>query len=106
LRALGTSVTERDPLLPEIPTLHESGVRNFSASNWFAVFAPKKTPPEIVAKVNQAINRALASPKLKAQFAGSGNTPLSGTPADLTALIATESASYAQLIRKTGITID
>ena len=106
LRALAVSGVEREPVLPEVPTIAESGFKKFSASNWFAVFAPKGTPPETLEKLNGAIQQALASSRLKKQFRDSGNTPLPGTSLDLARLLAGETALYRQLIEAANITAE
>ena len=106
LRALATSGTQREPLLPNLPTVEEGGVKGFSATNWFALFAPKGISPEVIGKINQGLNKALAGDKLKTQFSESGNTPLPGSAADLAKLIANETASYKRLIQATSIHLD
>ncbi|WP_028603267.1 Bug family tripartite tricarboxylate transporter substrate binding protein [Ottowia thiooxydans] len=106
LQALASSGKSREPLFPEIPTIAESGVPSFSASNWFAVFAPARTPPAVVATLNAAIQRALGSDKLKNQFASTGNIALPGSSTDLAQLVDEERNAYARLIKESGIRLD
>ncbi|MBH1964234.1 MAG: tripartite tricarboxylate transporter substrate binding protein [Comamonadaceae bacterium] len=106
LTALASSGKTREPLFPEIPTIAESGVPSFSASNWFAVFAPANTPPAAIATLNAAIGRALNSEKLKAQFASSGNIALPGSSTDLAKLVEEERNAYSKLIKESGIKIE
>lgn len=106
LRALATTGRTRDAVLPGLPTLQEAGLPGFSASNWFAVFAPARTPAEVVVRLNAAMQDALASESLRAQFARSGNVPLPGSPAALGQLVREERESYASLIRASRITLD
>lgn len=104
LRALATTGMERETVLPSLPTLSEAGLPGFVASNWFAVFAPARTPVETVARVHAAMQKALASEGLRSQFLASGNVPLPGSSAALARLVKEERVSYARLIRESGIT--
>jgi tripartite-type tricarboxylate transporter receptor subunit TctC len=104
--ALATTGRTREGLLPNLPTVSEAGVPTFSASNWFAVFAPARTSPEIVTRLNAAMRRALTSERLREQFATSGNLPLPGSAQDLDRLVREERATYAKLIKESGIKID
>jgi tripartite-type tricarboxylate transporter receptor subunit TctC len=106
LRAVAVSGNEREAILPNLPTIAESGFRQFSASNWFAIFAPKGTPADVVAKLNAGMQKALATASLRAQFDRSGNRPLPGTPSDLANLVANETATYRTLITASKITLD
>ena len=72
LKAVAVTSRKRTPLAPDIPTIAESGLPGFEATSWWAVFAPAKTPPDIVAKLNAAIKQALTDPKLLATFARYG----------------------------------
>ena len=106
LRALAVAGSEREAVLPELPTVAESGGKGFSASNWFALFVPKATPQDVIVKLNAAMQKALATEKLKNQLIRSGNLPLPGSPNDLAALVARETASYRILIQSSGITAE
>jgi tripartite-type tricarboxylate transporter receptor subunit TctC len=78
-------------------------VPGYEASAWFGVGVPKNTPAEIIDKLNNEINAALADPKLKARLADLGGTPLPGTPADFGKLIADETEKWAKVIRAANI---
>lgn len=106
LRALATTGAEREAVLPDLPTMQESGLPGFMASNWFAMFAPTRTPPEVISRLNAAMQEALNSEQLRSQLARSGNIPLPGTSAALGKLVNDERAAYARLIKESGITID
>ena len=106
LRAIATTGSEREAVLPQLPTVKEAGLPGFVASNWFAVFAPARTPPEVVARLNAAMQQALASDQLRSQFAASGNIPLPGSSAALDRLLKDERAAYTHLIRESGITAE
>src|SRR5436305_2051441 len=89
LRALAVTTATRSEALPDVPTVSEF-VPGYEASGWFGLGAPKSTPTEIVDKLNNEINAALADPKMKAKLADLGGTPLVGRPADFAKLIADE----------------
>src|SRR5262249_5429725 len=89
LRALAVTSATRQEALPDVPTVGEF-LPGFEASGWHGIGVPKKTPTEIVDKLNKEINAALADPKIKARLAALGVTILQGSPADFGKLIADE----------------
>jgi len=101
-RALAVTSPTRFPLMPEAPTVAEF-VPGYEASGWNGVCAPKGTPADIVRKLNNAINAALADPKLKARLADLGATPLGGSSSDFGTLIAEETAKWSKVIRAGNI---
>jgi tripartite-type tricarboxylate transporter receptor subunit TctC len=102
LRALAVTTATRLETLPDIPTVAEF-VPGFEASSMNGVGAPKRTPTEIVNKLNKEINTALADPKIKARIADLGLTPLVGSPGDLEKLIAEETEKWSNVIRAANI---
>jgi len=102
LRALAVTTATRSEALPDVPTLSEF-VPNFEASGWHGIGVPKKTPTEIVDKLNKEINAALADPKIKARLAALGVTILQGSPADFGKLIADETEKWAKVVRDANI---
>ena len=102
LRALAVTTATRLEMLPDVPTVGEF-VPGFEASSMNGVGAPKRTPTEIVDKLNKEINTALADPKIKARIADLGLTPLVGSPADLEKLIADETEKWGKVIRAANI---
>jgi tripartite-type tricarboxylate transporter receptor subunit TctC len=105
LRALAVTTAARSDLLPDIPTVGEF-VPGYEASAWFGVGAPKNTPPEIVEKLNNEINAALADPKLKARLAALGGIPTPMKPAEFAKLIADETEKWGKVIRTANIKLD
>jgi tripartite-type tricarboxylate transporter receptor subunit TctC len=105
LRALAVTTATRLEWLPDLPTVGEF-VPGFEASSMNGVGAPKRTPTEIVDKLNKEINTALADPKIKARIADLGLTPLVGSPADLGQLIADETEKWGKVIRTANIKAD
>lgn len=106
MRALAICTEKRSPLLPDVPTFAELGVKNMVVSNWFGIVAPKGTPQAIVAKLNQAINRALGEPDLKDRITSQGNEVGQGPPELFQAFVASESARWGKLIREKHIQAD
>jgi tripartite-type tricarboxylate transporter receptor subunit TctC len=105
LRALAVTTATRSEALPDIPTVGEF-VPGYEASVWFGLGAPNGTPAEIIDKLNQETNAALADPKIKARMAESGGNALAGSPADFGKLIAEETEKWAKVIRATNIKAD
>jgi tripartite-type tricarboxylate transporter receptor subunit TctC len=102
LRALAVTSTTRLQVLADTPTLAEF-VPSYEASTWFGLAAPKKTPLEIVDKLNNEVNACLSDPKLLAQFADLGSIPISMSPADFGKLIADEIDKWAKVIKTANI---
>jgi tripartite-type tricarboxylate transporter receptor subunit TctC len=102
LRPLAVTTGTRSEALPDIPTVSEF-VPGYEASTWYGVGVPKKTPAEIVNKLNQEISGALADPKMKARLADLGGTALAGTPSDFGKLIAEETEKWGKVIRAANI---
>ncbi len=82
LRALAVSTAERSAIVPELPSMAEAGVRDFDLNSWNGYFGPAGLPPEIVAKLNAAINQVVSKPEVKQRLAGLGFDAFSGTPQD------------------------
>ena len=104
LRALGVSSPQRLDSLPDVPTVAESGYKNFEADQWYGVVAPKGIPPEIVAKLNAQINRALQSPELKNRLNNEGAVATPSTPEVFGKLIQTEIARWKPVISSGRVT--
>jgi tripartite-type tricarboxylate transporter receptor subunit TctC len=90
-------------MLPAVPTLDESGVKGYETVAWGGVVAPHGTPPEIVQKLNAAINAALATLAVRDGLAKLGAVPAGGTPADFKRLIDRETKRWGDLIERNKI---
>jgi tripartite-type tricarboxylate transporter receptor subunit TctC len=106
LRAVAVTSRQRTSVAPDIPTMAESGLPAFEATSWWGVFAPARTPPEIVAKLNTAIHQALADPKLLATFAGMGLEAWQSTPEELARLLVDEHAKWRKVIVDNNIEVN
>jgi len=102
LRALAVTTATRSDALPDIPTVGEF-VSGYEASAWYGVGAPKNTPDDVVARLNQEINLGLADPKMKARLAEMGGMVLPGSPVDFGKLLTDETEKWAKVIKFAGI---
>jgi tripartite-type tricarboxylate transporter receptor subunit TctC len=101
-RVLATSGAQRSPLLADVPTFAEAGLKGVEGTGWFAVFAPAKVPAATVAQLNAAVNKALASPEVREKFAKLGLEITGGSAADLAALIKRDSDRWAPVVKASG----
>lgn len=106
IRALAAASSQRLQLLPQVPTLSESGVPGFEASSWLGIVAPAKTPAAVVAKLNTAINQALTDPEVRSRIAAAGADATPGTPEAFRAYQAAEIQKWREIIRLSNITAD
>ena len=106
LRAIAVSTAARSPAAPEVPTVAESGVRDFDISTWFGVLVPAATPREIVAKLNAEIARALTLPDVKERLAREGAETAPNAPEQFGRFIQSEIAKFAKIIKESGARAD
>jgi tripartite-type tricarboxylate transporter receptor subunit TctC len=106
IKAIAISTGQRSELAPNIPTLAESGMPGFELVAWNAMFAPAKTPPEIVKRLHEEMARALTDAELKARLLKLGFEPGKGTPESLAAFVQSESNRWGGSIKKAGIKAD
>jgi tripartite-type tricarboxylate transporter receptor subunit TctC len=102
VRALAVTTQARSRLLPELPTLQESGVAGYAASSWQALYAPAGTPEPILARLSQAVAECLAEPTVQARYAESGIEPLSGGPAEARRFVQAEMDKWLPILRATS----
>jgi tripartite-type tricarboxylate transporter receptor subunit TctC len=105
LRALAVTSATRSDLLPDVPPVAET-VPGYEVSQWYGIGAPKDTPPDVIGKLNQEINAALADPKLKARLAELGGVPIPMTPAELGKLVADDTQKWAKVIHTANIKLE
>jgi tripartite-type tricarboxylate transporter receptor subunit TctC len=106
LRALVVTTDKRSAQLPDVPTLAESGYAGFNAPAWWAVLAPAKTPPDIVARMNEEINKALKSPEVASKLAAQGIVVNIGTPAAAQAFIEGQIDIWSKVVKANNIKAD
>lgn len=103
LRPIAVTSLQRTPLLPNIPTVAESGFPGFEAISWFGLFAPVGTPAPIVNKVHAAALKVAADPDMRAKFAQLGLDPVGNTPQELAHIVKTDIAKWGKVIKEAGI---
>lgn len=106
VRAIAQSGATRHATFPDLPTVAEGGVAGYETSAWGGVIMPAATPKPIVDRLEQEINRALATESLKQAFASVGADPFPGTQASFRAFIAAETAKWADVVRKSGARVE
>ena len=106
LVALGVGSAKRSPALPNIPTIAEAGVPGYEYTTWYGIFAPAKTPRTLIARLNTEIVKAMETPDIKDRFTALGGDPDPGTPEELRAYMANESAKWAKIIKAANIRIE
>jgi tripartite-type tricarboxylate transporter receptor subunit TctC len=106
LRALAVSSVQRLAVLPDVPTVAESGWPGFEADQWYGLVAPAGTPAAWVARLNTLVNQALAAPEVAPQLAAEGALPMPGTPQDFGALVTKEIPRWADVVRKGNVRPD
>jgi tripartite-type tricarboxylate transporter receptor subunit TctC len=103
MRAIGVSSTRRNPFLPDVPTIAESGVPNYLTYSWNGMVAPAKTPPHVVMRINKEINNAIATPEIQKRFRELIMEPRTGTPDDLRKIYETDVTVWRNIITEAKI---
>jgi len=106
LRVLASMSAKRPALLPDAPTIAESGYPGFEASVWYGVIAPAKTPPDVIAKLAAAVKEALATSEVQTRLTAVGGEVTYGDPQQLGALIHSERLRYEKVVREGNIKAD
>lgn len=106
VKLLGAASLERSPVAPEVPTLHEQGLKNFESGTWGVLIAPKGTPKPIIERLNEAANIASKTPEMLAFYKGNGSTPRGGTPEYLGDFMKREREKWAPVIIASGAQVD
>ncbi|HZN23632.1 MAG TPA: tripartite tricarboxylate transporter substrate binding protein [Burkholderiales bacterium] len=103
MRGIAVTSARRSQLLPDTPTVAESGVPGFDASGWMGVLAPAATPAPVIERLNATITKALAAPDTRNRLGALGGEVRASSPAEFAAFIRTEAAKWSKLIRSAGI---
>jgi tripartite-type tricarboxylate transporter receptor subunit TctC len=101
-RALAVSTAKRSSVLPQVPTIQESGVPNFDISVWYGIFAAARTPAPVVQKLNAEIVKAMAAPETRQRIEGYGYQIVGSTPEQLDAHVRSEIARWGKVIKDSG----
>ena len=105
VRALAVTGNERAPLLPDVPTVAEAGVPGYQNYVWFGLWAPKKTPPDVVQKLHQEIVKAVATPSVKAQIVRDAGVPMETPLAVIEPLVKDDIAKWADVVKRAHIEV-
>ena len=106
LRPLAVTSAKRSSSLPDVPTVAESGFKDFDVSTWYGVFAPAGTPAPVVATLNAEVNKLLATADMKAAIQAQGAEPEAMTSAQLGALLKKEYAQWKGIVEASGAKIE
>lgn len=103
MRGLAVTTPRRSAAFPELPTIRESGVPDYEITQWHAMFAPAKTPPAIINRLNSELVKVLAAPDVRQRLATEGAEPVGSTPAELVVHLASEIKLYTALAQRLGL---
>lgn len=106
MRPLVVTTSKRSPDLPNVPTLAESGIASFEAPAWWAILAPAKTPPEIIKRMNEEVNKALKNADIAKKLDAQGIDVVGGSPAAARSFIDKQMDIWAKVVRDNGIKFD
>ena len=106
LKPLAVTTSARSPLLPNVPTISESGVKGYDASAWYGVFVPAKTAPDIVRQLNEGIIAALKTPEVLQRMETLGAESVGSTPEEFAAFVKSEIARWGPIVKVAGVTAD
>jgi tripartite-type tricarboxylate transporter receptor subunit TctC len=106
LRALAVTTSQRSALLPDTPSMAEAGLPGYEVNGWFGLFAPAKTDPAIVNKLNTEVRKILDMPEIKEQLLMQGAEPAGGTPEEFTQFVKAEHDKWAKVIQDAGISLE
>ena len=103
IKPLAVAMQDRIPQMPDVPTVGEVGLRGAEMYAWFAMFAPAGTPPDVIAKIRDALGVAIGKPEVKEKLISLGITPQLSTPAELAKLVQDEQARWGPVIKSTAV---
>ena len=106
LRALAVTSTERDTLVPDVPTAREAGVPEIEAINWNGYVVHAATPPAVIARLNAEINKVLTTPDVRELMRGQGMIAAAGSVEQFAALLKSDGARYSQIAREANVRLD
>jgi len=106
LRALAVSSSKRLPMLPQTPTIAESGYKGFEANDWKVLMAPAGTPADVVKRLNAEVEKAMAKPETIAQLLAEGSVPMSGSPQQVAQFLKAEQQRWGTVVREANVKAD
>lgn len=106
VRALAVTGSKRSPVLPDVPTIAESGIDGYEVSAWFGIFAPAGVPRTIVERLNAEFTKALNDADLRQRLAKDGSEPLTSTPDEFASYLRSEVDKWAKVVKASGMKVD
>ncbi len=106
LRPLAVTSAARSPAFPDVPTAQEAGLPNYLVTTWYALWAPAGTPPEIVARMQQEVAKAMQAPAIRDVWAQQGSGPGGNAPGEFAAFVKSEIAKWAKVAKESGARVD
>lgn len=106
LRVIAVSSAQRSPVMPQVPTIAESGVNGYESGTWYALFAPRGTPAPVMKRLYEETIAALKSPAVVDRYAADAIRVIGSTPDELTAYVKSERAKWADVVKRSGAKID
>src|SRR6185503_3736024 len=106
VRALAVTSLKRSPIVPDLPTLDEAGLKGYEVTAWFGLVAPASTPREVVARINQALNKSTSEPRVRDALVSRGATIVQHSPADALAFIKAETAKWGPVVKRAGVKVE
>ncbi len=106
LRALAVSTVKRSAVFPDVPTMAESGFKDFEVDSWYAMFVPASTPKPIIERLNKAALKVLAQPEVKEKLLSQGAEAVGDSPSQLGAVVKKEIAKWKQVVKAANIKVD
>jgi tripartite-type tricarboxylate transporter receptor subunit TctC len=103
LKAIAVLDSRRSPVLPDVPTMQQSGISGYEAVGWTSLVAPKGTPNAVVNKLNAQMQQVLATPQIQQRLLNVGFEPWTSSPQQLTQHVATEYAKWGDVVRAAGL---
>jgi tripartite-type tricarboxylate transporter receptor subunit TctC len=104
IKALAIATPKRVAQLPDVPTMAEAGMPEYTYNSWFAIMAPAGTPAPIIKKINEDIATILKTPEMQARWQTLGAIPMTSTPAELDAMIRSDADRYGKILQAAGVT--
>jgi tripartite-type tricarboxylate transporter receptor subunit TctC len=106
LRPIAVTSIKRSALLPELPTIAESAIPGFNVTSWYGIFAPARTPADVVSKLNGEIRTLMEDDEVKSKLSGVGAEVETNTPQEFAQLVKAEIARWAQVVKDSGATVN
>ncbi|HEV7393357.1 MAG TPA: tripartite tricarboxylate transporter substrate-binding protein, partial [Burkholderiales bacterium] len=106
LKALANTGPKRSEIYPNVPTMIEAGLAGYEFTQWYALLAPPKTPPDVIVVLNDALRKSLEDPEVKKRIASEGGTTTPTSPQGLASFIKSETASFEKIIKTAGIKLE